>query len=82
MVGLHRAGEVVGSDLVVLVEVSGAAATIVEASGTEVGATLDVVEDVSVAVLLVVDVVISAGVEVEETNGGPFSMYELSGCTA
>ena len=75
-------GEVVDSELVVLEELSDGAGTVVDALGTEVGAPLDVVEDVSVRVLLVVDVTICAGVEVEETNGGAFSMYELSACTA
>ena len=41
----------------------------VEASGTEGETPLDVVE-LSVSVLVAADVGISAGVEVEETNGG------------
>jgi hypothetical protein len=67
---------------VVLVEVSGAAGTVVEASGTDEDASLEGLEEVSAAALLIVDVAICEGVEVEETNGGAFSMYELSGCTA
>ena len=54
----------------------------VEVSGTEVDATLDGVEDVSVAVLPSVDVVSSAGVEVEETNGAACWMYVPLGCSA
>jgi len=54
----------------------------VDTSGAEGDATLDVVEDVSVVPLFVIDGVICTGVEVEETNGGAFSMYEPSGCTA
>ena len=52
------------------------------ASGTEEDASLEGPADVSVPALLVVDVAICAGVEVEETNRGAFSMYELSGCAA
>jgi hypothetical protein len=82
VVGVHRVGGIGSELVVVLEELSDRDGTVdVDASGTEVGATLDVVEDVSVRVLLV-DVAICAGVEVEETNGGAFSMYELSGCTA
>ena len=54
----------------------------VAASGMEADATPGVDEDVPVVLLLVADVAIWAGVEVEETNGGAFSMYEPSGCTA
>ncbi len=61
---------------------SGTAGTVVEASGTDEDASLEGLEDASAAAPLVVDVAISAGVEVEETNGSAFSMYELSGCTA
>ncbi|HSV22182.1 MAG TPA: hypothetical protein VLJ17_04045 [Xanthobacteraceae bacterium] len=43
---------------------------------------MDVVEDVSVAVLFVIDGVICTGVEVDEINGGAFSMYEPDGWTA
>jgi hypothetical protein len=75
-------GEVVGSELVVLVEVSGTAGTVVEASGTDEDASLEGLDDVSATAVLVVDVAICAGVEVEETNGEAFSMYELSACTA
>jgi hypothetical protein len=64
-------------------EVSDDAGTVdVEASGAEEDATLDVVEGVSVVVLFVIDGVICAGVEVEETNGGALSMYEPDGWTA
>ena len=54
----------------------------VDASGAEGDATVDVVEDVSVAVLFVIDGVICTGVEVDEINGGAFSMYEPDGWTA
>ena len=54
----------------------------VETSGIEGDPSLGVVEGVSVAVLSDVDVVISTGVDLEETNGGAFSMYEPLGCTA
>jgi hypothetical protein len=75
--------EVVEAELVVVAgPLDGAGTLDVDASGAEGGATLDVVEDVSVVVLLVIDGVICAGVEVEETNGGAFSMYEPDGCTA
>jgi len=57
-------------------------AGMVDGEASEGDATVDVVEDVSVVVLFVIDGVICTGVEVEETNGGAFSMYELSGCTA
>jgi len=64
-------GEVVDSELVVLVGLSDGAATVdVEASG----AGSLVVVDVSVALLFVVASAICAGVEVDERNGG--------GCTA
>jgi hypothetical protein len=75
-------GDVVESGLVVLAEPFDGAGTVVEASGTDEDASLEGPEDVSAAALLVVDVAICAGVEVEETNGGAFSMYELSDCTA
>ena len=66
-----------------LVELPNEAGTVdVEALGAEEDATVEVIEGVSVAVLFVPDTGSSAGVEVEETNGGAFSMYELSGCTA
>jgi len=67
----------------VLEELSDGDGTVdVEAPGVEGDATLDGVGDVSVAAPVVVDVVSCAGVEVEDTNGGAFSMYELSACTA
>ena len=82
MVGVHRVGEVVDSELVVLAEPFDGAGTVAEASGTDEDASFEGLEDVSAAALLVVDVAICAGVDVEETNGSAFSMYELSGCTA
>jgi hypothetical protein len=81
-VGVHRVGEVVDSELVVPAEPFDGAGTVVEASATDEDASLEGLEDVSAAALLVADAAICAGVEVEETNGGAFSIYELSGCTA
>jgi hypothetical protein len=46
------------------------------------GAAGDTPVDVAVASSFVVDVVICGAVEVEETNGGAFSMYEPDGWTA
>jgi len=60
----------------------GAVAVDVDVSGMEGDATLFVDEDVSVAALFAIDVGSCAGVEVEETNGGAFWMYELSDWTA
>jgi hypothetical protein len=66
----------------VLAKLSDGPGTIAEASGAEEDATLEVIEGVLVALPFVPDAGSSAGVEVEETNGGAFSMYELSACTA
>jgi hypothetical protein len=64
LVGVHRVGDVVDSELVVLEELSdGLGAVDVEVSGTEGAASLDVVEDASVGALPGVDV--AAGAEVE-----------------
>ena len=84
LVGVHIEGEVVDSTLgaVLVGMLEGEAVVDVEASGTEGDATPMVDEDVSVAVLFIVDVVNCAGVEVEETNGGAFSMYDPEGWTA
>jgi hypothetical protein len=81
LLGVHRVGEVVASELVALEELAdGPGTEDVEASGATGDAPLDV--DASAAVFFVVDAVICAGVEVEETNGGAFSIYEPLGCTA
>jgi hypothetical protein len=75
---------VVGSELVVVpAELPDANGVVdVEESGTDEDASLDGLENASVAALLVVDVAICIGVEVDETNGGAFSMYEPKGWTA
>jgi hypothetical protein len=79
LVGVHGFGS---EPVVVLEELSNDAAVDVEASGTVEDARPEVIEGVSVALPFVPDAGSSAGVEVEETNGGAFSIYELSACTA
>jgi hypothetical protein len=87
---VHIAGEVVESALVVvLVEpLDGAGMVEVEVSGAAGDVELVVIDTVLGAGLLadwetvVVDVAICAGVEVDDTNGGAFSIYEPDGWTA
>jgi hypothetical protein len=70
-------------ELVVLLELSDGVVTVdVEISGTAGDAAPVLDADESVAASFVVEAVIAAGVEVEDTNGGAFSMYEPDGCTA
>ena len=74
----------IGSEpVVVLEELSDGEGTVdAEVSGVEEDASLGGAEDVSVAVLPSVDVVSSAGVEVEEIKGGLCPMYVPEGCKA
>jgi hypothetical protein len=63
---VHRAGDVVDCELVVLADSSGGAVTVdVDVPGSEGGGTL-VLESDDVGAVIV------AAVEVEETNGGAF----------
>ena len=80
--------ELSDGDGAVDVEAPGAEVDGVEDAPVAAPVVVDVVscagveEDALIAALPGVDVAICAGVEVEEINGGAFSMYELSGCTA
>ena len=82
MVGIYRTGDAVDSELVVLTELSDGAGLVGAASGTVEDATLADDADVSGASSLVVEVAICTGVDVEDTNGGAFSMYDPDGWTA
>jgi hypothetical protein len=82
VLGGHSAGEVVEPAPVLLAKLSDGAGTVAAASGAAGDTLLEVGVDVSAAVSLVVEAVIAAGVEVAETNGGAFSMYDPDGCTA
>jgi len=62
--------------------VEGAMAVDVDVSDTDGDTTLLVAGDVLAAVLSVVVAGSCAGVELDETNGGAFWMYEPSACIA